>query len=52
MERKECFKCGREKPLIEFYKHSGMKDGHLGKCKVCTRLDVRQNYQEYELDRN
>lgn len=37
---KECFKCGAEKPRTNFYKHPGMKDGLLGKCKECTRADV------------
>lgn len=36
---KKCFKCGIEKPLTEFYVHKKMGDGHLNKCKICTRLD-------------
>ena len=38
---KRCFKCGLEKPIDDFYKHPQMGDGHLGKCKDCTKLDMR-----------
>jgi hypothetical protein len=38
---KTCFKCGKSKLLVEFYSHPRMRDGHLNKCKLCTRRDVR-----------
>jgi len=43
---KKCFKCGEEKELAKFYKHKMMADGHLGKCKVCTKSDVRLHRKE------
>lgn len=46
---KKCFKCGIEKLLTEFYKHSKCKDGHLNKCKECTREDVKNNKVDYGL---
>jgi hypothetical protein len=59
MGRKQCFKCGGVFPLTEFYRHPQMGDGHLGKCKACTRKDVRLNrsrkrdyYNEYDRARS
>jgi len=58
MKTKVCFKCDTELPIVNFYKHPKMADGHLGKCKACTRYDVRQNrlakrdyYNAYDRER-
>ena len=40
---KACFKCNIEKPLTDFYKHRQMGDGHLNKCKDCTKNDVHKH---------
>ena len=40
---KTCFKCGKAKPIEDFYKHSAMKEGHLNKCKDCTKNDIKEN---------
>lgn len=37
---KKCFKCGKAKPLSAFYAHKRMSDGHLNKCKACTKNDA------------
>lgn len=43
---KSCFKCGAVKPLTDFYKHKGMADGHVNKCKECNKRDVTENRKE------
>ena len=43
---KKCFKCETVKPFTEFYKHPAMGDGHLNKCKVCTKNDANKHRAE------
>lgn len=41
-----CFKCKKRKPLTSFYIHPQMDNGHLGKCKACTKKDVGEHRQK------
>lgn len=47
---KKCFKCGRELPLDQFYKHKRMSDGHLNKCIDCTKKDEHERYAKKSQD--
>lgn len=55
---KQCNKCGENKDTSEFYRHPQNSDGLFGKCKTCTKRDVRENrrkraeyYREYDRQR-
>lgn len=39
---KKCFRCSRLLSIEEFYQHTQMADGHLNKCKDCTKADSAQ----------
>jgi hypothetical protein len=43
---KACFKCGEEKPLADYYRHPETADGHLNKCKACTKADAKAHRQD------
>mgnify|MGYP006409464129 CR=1 FL=1 len=43
---KKCNKCKVEKPLAEFNKHKGNKDGHRYACKSCSANYYAENKEE------
>lgn len=52
--QKACRKCGETKPLSEFYRQKGMKDGHRHNCKACHAAAHKVWYEKNrddEIDR-
>jgi hypothetical protein len=41
-----CYMCRHTKPLSQFYRHKGMKDGYYLACADCQRSDARQYYRK------
>jgi hypothetical protein len=45
---KICKKCNTEKPIDDFPRHSGCKDGRYNVCKKCKNLQAREYYVNHE----
>jgi hypothetical protein len=41
---KQCKKCGAWKPLDDFYRCAGTRDGHRGDCKPCNLAAKHERY--------
>jgi hypothetical protein len=50
MISKICFKCNIDKPLYDYYKHKQTRDGHLNKCKLCTKKDTKKRVDALSKD--
>lgn len=46
VKSKRCIGCLQVLPLSEFYKCDHMNDGVVGRCKACTCIKVRENYEK------
>lgn len=45
MSVKNCRVCEKWKPLDDFYRMAGMRDGHRNECKACNLAEKKQRYQ-------
>ena len=52
MKSKQCFKCKQVQPISNYYRHPMMGDGHLNKCKECTKADSVSNYTKNRSSKN
>lgn len=43
---KTCRKCGEAKPLDDFYRMAGMRDGHRNECKACNLRDKAERHRQ------
>ena len=42
---KTCKKCGIGKPLDDFYRMAGMRDGHRNECKACNLAEKSERHR-------
>ena len=52
MKVKNCIICGMSKPLDCYYKHPQMGDGHLNKCKDCTKAQANERFKKLSKDKS
>lgn len=54
MDKKVCKECNIEKPVSEFSRNKGCKDGYLPLCKICRNkklLESNKNYRDANKDK-
>ena len=42
---KTCNRCGEDRPLEQFYRNRGMRDGRINQCKACVSEASSRRYQ-------
>lgn len=47
---KQCYHCGVEKPVTEFYNHKGSLDGKSSWCKDCVKEYNRNRYNRIKME--
>jgi hypothetical protein len=51
-QSKQCRLCGAFKPIDDFYRMAGMRDGHRNECKACNAQLRKKRYnREREVER-
>jgi hypothetical protein len=46
MDSKRCKVCGEVKPLDDYYRTPGTRDGHRGDCKACNQAEKARRHRE------
>lgn len=46
---KRCTKCGKLKPLSEFYRDSYQKSGYRPSCKICSKKQTHEYRNKFHL---
>jgi len=44
----KCHKCGKDKPLINFYQNYRIKNGYNPICKACLKIQREEYYKQKE----
>ena len=52
MYMKTCKKCGEEKPLDQYWKRKGEKDGLHRYCNICQKIEGKQYYSTHKPEHN
>src|SRR5687768_11467427 len=51
-ETKRCSKCRETKPVTEFGRHKGWRDGYFPQCRECKRAGDRASHAKHKAERS